>query len=185
MLGIHSCLRTIPPALASSLSSCLCGFGGFWVLIFASGTCVTLLPERREQIPTHPRQEQMTNQRSDTTKVWLGEPMSFTAVTSWSMGEGLCTRVEMTKDSNVTKSPSQHGWHSQEPETWSSPPNLQAAQQVAEYYLSWSEPLPGSWAGLRMSLCFLTARVHLRRERPSVSAQFQGLPAFGLVISWT
>ena len=82
-------------------------------------------------------------------------------------------------------------------ETWSTLNSLQAAQQTEEYLFhvaqlieafsrqqGWSLLLPGSSANLRVSLTVLTAYVYLRRDGPSESGQYQGLPeAFELFTS--
>ena len=45
---------------------------------------------------THPTSEPTTDQSTDTTKIQLGELISFTGVTYRSMGEGLPTKVLVT-----------------------------------------------------------------------------------------
>ena len=45
----------------------------------------------------------MTKQNTDTNKVQLSEPMSFTGSTDRNMGDGLLTETEILKDSCITK----------------------------------------------------------------------------------
>ena len=55
----------------------------------------------------------MTDQ--STTKVQLGEPMSFIGVTYRNMGEGLLTGAEMTQGQLYHQSPPHYGPQKREP----------------------------------------------------------------------
>lgn len=51
----------------------------------------------------------MADRSTDTTKVQLGEPMSFIGVTHRNMGEGLLIGAEMTQRCLQPQSPQQPG----------------------------------------------------------------------------
>ena len=57
--------------------------------------------------PLH--KEPRTDQSAHTTKILLGEPISFIEVTYRNMGEGLLTGAEMTQKTSASTKPTQHG----------------------------------------------------------------------------
>lgn len=59
--------------------------------------CDKTIPGKTQHTHLHmPEREPTINQSVDTTKVQLGDLMSFTGVTYRRMGEGLCRGAEMT-----------------------------------------------------------------------------------------
>lgn len=110
-------------------------------------SCVTLFLRRHEQTFFHtPYQEPTTDQSTDTTRVELGEPMSFTVVT--------CRSRNDTQKKLRPQSPPQRGWqfvkarnmeHSAQPAVSSTGWRVSSGPG-----LTWSEPFPGSSAGLRI-----------------------------------
>lgn len=103
-------------------------------------SCVTLFPRRHQQTFFMPHTE---NQQQ--TKAELGEPMSFTVVT--------CRSRNDTKKNCVPKAHPSVDDSSLKLGTWSILHSLQSTRQVGWRVLlgpglTWSEPFPGSSAGL-------------------------------------
>lgn len=95
--------------------------------------CDKNIPEKTQH--THllmPEREPTINQSVDTTKVQLGDPMSFTGITYRSMGEGLLRGVEKTLRQLHHQSLSQNGEQFTKTGYQSILHSLKATQQVEE-----------------------------------------------------
>lgn len=103
----------------------------------------------------------MTGPSNNITNVYFGELIiSFIGFTYKSIGEGLLSEMKWLKGSRITKNPplcvcvtAHKSW---KPRTQCTTyRQLNRNENVASWYLSWSEPLPGSPAGLCLSVIFV------------------------------
>jgi hypothetical protein len=96
--------------------------------------------------PLH--KEPRTDQPAHTTKVLLGELISFIGVAYRNMGEGLLTGTEMTQKQLHRQSLPSVGDSSQKLRTWRNCTAcrwINGLKNVLSRCLSWSELLPDSW----------------------------------------
>ena len=105
--------------------------------------------------------EPRTDQSAHTTKVLLGEPISFIGVTYRNMGEGLLTGAEMTQRQLHHQSPPSMGDSSQKLE-------LRETAQPVDGSKGWRMSFPGTSVGLNF---FQTAGMRVALLRVFFAAQ--------------
>ena len=123
--------------------------------------------------------EPRTDQSAHTTRVLLGEPISFIGVTYRNMGEGLVTGAEMTQRQLHCQSLPSVGDSSQKLGTWRNCTAyrwIKGLENVHSRCLSWSKLLADSWyeGGSFESLLCSSASFHLRGTFSFYSLLWQG-----------